>query len=324
MEALPLELLFFHFTLFVLLASILASATCLSAYLVSRKRMMLLVFIAFLFYFFDVAFVFQDDFVISLDGGSFGPLYILTRSIGSIIAGGGFLISFWLLVCDYLGEKRRALLVIPGIVFVIVSALSLVLIPEGDLQRFVFYTMRTLMLFWMLLFATFHYVFSHDEVERARLKRHLWLYIVLWVLGFAVIGFDAGQFLSIGPAADARIRSFGIERNYMENILMLIVAFVACRDAVRSLSLRFERPMTNEGGRQGELINQNLRLYGKRHQLSEREQEVLSYVLLGYDNQNIASTMHLALSTVKVHVHNILQKTGQPGRQDLIRDFWKT
>lgn len=47
-------------------------------------------------------------------------------------------------------------------------------------------------------------------------------------------------------------------------------------------------------------------------------------MLLGNDNQNIASTMHLALSTVKVHVHNILHKTGQADRRDLIRDFWKT
>ena len=51
---------------------------------------------------------------------------------------------------------------------------------------------------------------------------------------------------------------------------------------------------------------------------------MLRYVLLGKDNQNIASSMHLALSTVKVHVHNILQKTGQSDRQALSRDFWKT
>ena len=45
----------FHFTLIVLLASVLTSAACLSAYLVSRKRVLLFAFLAFLFYFFDVA-----------------------------------------------------------------------------------------------------------------------------------------------------------------------------------------------------------------------------------------------------------------------------
>ena len=93
---------------------------------------------------------------------------------------------------------------------------------------------------------------------------------------------------------------------------------------LRSLSLRFERPPMRGGGRQEELIDANLLAYGRRHQLSERECEVLRYVLLWKDNQNIASSMHLALSTVKVHVHNILQKTGQSDRQALSRDFWKT
>ena len=71
-------------------------------------------------------------------------------------------------------------------------------------------------------------------------------------------------------------------------------------------------------------ISENLMVYGKRHQLSEREQEVLDYILRDQDNQNIASAMSLSPSTVKVHVHNILQKTGQPNRQALTQDFWKT
>ena len=320
-----MELLLFHFTLVVLLASILASATCLSAYLVSRKCMMLLAFVAFLFYFFDVAWVFQDDFVSFVSGGALESTYVVIRSIASIIAGGGFLVSFWLLVCDYLGETRRPLLVVPGIVFVVGSVLALALLPESNIQRFVFYSMRALMLFWMLVFIGYRFAATENEEEKARLKRHAALYALLWVLGVAVVASDANFFLLVEPTmSDTGAQTFGVERNYMENLLMLMVAFVAVRDAVRTLSLRFERPLVQGGGRQEELINQNLRLYGKRHQLSEREQEVLYYVLLGNDNQNIASTMHLALSTVKVHVHNILHKTGQADRRDLIRDFWKT
>ena len=63
----------FHYTLFVMLGSVLASATCLSSYLVSRKRLMLFSFFGFLFYFFDVAWVFQGDFftedTVGLGGG---------------------------------------------------------------------------------------------------------------------------------------------------------------------------------------------------------------------------------------------------------------
>lgn len=164
----------FHFTLIVLLASVLTSAACLSAYLVSRKRVLLFAFLAFLFYFFDVAWVLQDELMYPGLDAQMTSAYLMVRSYASILAGAGFLVSFWLVVCTVLGEKSRAL-------------------------------MR----------------------------------------------------------------------------------------------------------------------YGKQHQLSEREREVLYLVLQGNDNQNIASSLQLSPSTVKVHVHNILQKSGQANRQELIRDFWR-
>ena len=57
------EIVLFYYTLIVLLVSILAAATCLSAFLVARKRTSFFAFLGFLFYFFDVALVFQDDFL---------------------------------------------------------------------------------------------------------------------------------------------------------------------------------------------------------------------------------------------------------------------
>ena len=90
------------------------------------------------------------------------------------------------------------------------------------------------------------------------------------------------------------------------------------------LSLRFERPPPQGGSKQQEQqIIENLNVFATRHKLSQREREVLYLILLGKDNQNIASEMSLALSTVKVHVHNILKKTGDASRQELIQGFWK-
>lgn len=142
----------FHYTLFVLLGSILTSATCLSAYLVSRKRTMLYASFGFLFYFFDVAWVFQRDFFTGADAGV-GPAYALIMSLLMVLAGCGFLTSFWLLVCDYVGETRKALKVIPAVVFVAASVAVLLIVPEGGLRSFAFYSPRALYLFWMLAFA---------------------------------------------------------------------------------------------------------------------------------------------------------------------------
>ncbi|MEG0016789.1 MAG: helix-turn-helix transcriptional regulator [Gordonibacter sp.] len=314
----------FHFTIVVLLASVLTSATCLSAYLVSHKRLMLFAFLGFLFYFFDVAWVFQDAFAFAGGDVALGNSYLLVRSLASVVAGGGFLVSFWLLIGDYLGETRRVLLIAPGVVFAAGSIGMLVLLPESDLQRFLFYSMRGALLLWMLLYLAYRYVAAKDEVEKNRLKKHRTIYVLLWVLGAAMVAEDAYSFLFSGAAQETNILSYFAERNYVENVLMLCCMFYAFRAAFRSLALRFDRPPKQSDKLKETIAGGSLMMYGKRHQLSEREQEVLELVLLGKDNQNIASSMHLAPGTVKVHVHNILQKTAQPNRQTLIQDFWKT
>lgn len=311
----------FHYTLFMLLASILASATCFSDYLVSHKRLTLFACVAFLAYFFDIAWVFQDDFLAGGEADSAWYLYV--TSWATLVTGCVFLTAFWLLICEYLGEKNKALKFAPAVIFVLVGTATLMMLPQSEASsRFLFYLPRELYLFWMLIFVGFRYLTMHDVSDKTRLKRHVGLYVALWVLGIMILLEDAVVFLQTTPAwFGPRIHS--PERNFSENMLMMVCAFLACRDAIRSLSMRFDRPPKNGNGRREEHIDENLLLYGKRHQLSERECEVLRYILLGSDNQNIASSMQLALSTVKVHVHNILQKTGKANRQELMQDFWK-
>lgn len=318
-------LVLFHATLVMLLISILASATCFSAYLVSRKKLLLFAFFAFLFYFFDVAFIFQDEFVTYVAGSRQDLAYLAARSLLNVITGGGFLVAFWLLVCDYLGQTKRLWLVGPGVLFVVGSLGMLIVVPDSATQRFLFYFMRELFGYWILLYTAFRYLFSHDEVERNRLWKHRWLFVIALVLNTAVLGEDIALLLvlnetvvSVGPLV------FSPERNYAEELLMVVIMYVASRDALRILALRFERPIACDDERLNREIADNLFLYARRHQLTERECEVLRLVLMGKDNQNIASSMQLALSTVKVHVHNILQKTSCTNRQNLSQDFWKT
>ena len=48
--------------------------------------------------------------------------------------------------------------------------------------------------------------------------------------------------------------------------------------------------------------------------LTPREQEVARLVADGLGNKQIARRLFISLATVKDHIHNILQKTGLPGR----------
>ena len=52
----------FYYTLIILLVSIMTSAMCLSTFLVTHRKYLGFACIGFLFYFFDVALVFLDDF----------------------------------------------------------------------------------------------------------------------------------------------------------------------------------------------------------------------------------------------------------------------
>lgn len=72
-EETPVEFATYYFTLLVMLASVLAAATCFSAYLVSRSRAMILAFGGFLCYFIDVAFMLQDSIAAVVLGSSAGP-----------------------------------------------------------------------------------------------------------------------------------------------------------------------------------------------------------------------------------------------------------
>ncbi len=52
--------------------------------------------------------------------------------------------------------------------------------------------------------------------------------------------------------------------------------------------------------------------------LTRREREVALLVGTGMSNKDIAEQLGLSVGTVKIHIHNILQKTGARHRYDLI------
>ena len=186
----PVELVLFYYTLLMLLVSILVAAVCLSAYLVSRKKTMLFLSVAFAFYFFDISLVFQDEFIVRSCGDALTSGYLVVRSLASVLTGGGFVTAFWILLCDYLNETRRTMFVMPPAVFAIASVAMLVVIPDGDLQRFWFWSIRQFYMYWILLYAGYSFLRQQDEAERARMWRHRALYAATWAIGLLVLAED--------------------------------------------------------------------------------------------------------------------------------------
>ncbi|MDO4443819.1 MAG: helix-turn-helix transcriptional regulator [Slackia sp.] len=323
-------LLLFYYTLLILLVSITAAAFCLSGYLVSHRRMLAFACFGFLSYFFDVALVFQDDFLLRgavvADGpivhGAGGSVYFVGSQLPSVITGAGILMALWLCICDFFEVGNKVFKAAPGIVFVAGSLALYFFIENDSLGLFLFYGMRSLVMIWMLLYVATRYVGSPDGTVRERLWRYRWFYAGTWIFVMAVIAENAVLMFIVDPQlVSSGSVPFFPERNFAENALMLWCAGFICAGCWRLFSLHFKTPPADDGEKTTAFIDNGLASYRERYALSARETEVLREVLLGKDNQNIASDMNLALSTVKVHVHNILHKTNQANRQDLMRDF---
>ncbi len=312
----------FYYTLAIMLVSIMASALCLSSYLVARNRGMALACIGFFFYFLDVALVFQDDFILrgSLEQVEF--VYFIGSPLASIVTGLGVFTSFWLFVCSHFEEKRDLCLWGPGVVFVVGSLATFFFAKPGGLHEFMFYSMRGLYLFWILGYIGVRYLGSTDGAVRERLWRHKLFYAGAWALGIAVVAKNAVTMLILDPSLiQSGTVPFFPERNFFENALMIWCAAFVCSRSLKMLALHFNKPPADESERLGDFIELGMASYAARYKLSARECEVLGLVLSGKDNQAIATALSLALSTVKVHVHNILKKTGCANRQELMRDF---
>ncbi|HZK70543.1 MAG TPA: helix-turn-helix transcriptional regulator, partial [Clostridia bacterium] len=54
------------------------------------------------------------------------------------------------------------------------------------------------------------------------------------------------------------------------------------------------------------------------YKLTKKEKEVFKYVIEAMSDAEIAISMNISLSTVKMHTHNILTKAGVRDRKQLI------
>lgn len=315
-------LFLFYYSIVMQVCAILTAASCFASYLVSRNKVQLYSFIGFLMYYIDCLLVFRDDYVMASKSTLGTEAFYIGDPLSSIVFGCGFLTAFWLVVCEYVEEDSVVMRAAPGALFVAASLAVTLLMPSSYLHMFVFYSLREAFMAWMLVFSAFRFVTMEHRQQRVRLKRFQRFYVVLWLMVFTIVAENVVFLLIVNPGIVDAPLPFFPERNFAENALALACEFVAFRAAMKYLSVRHTDPPKQGGEHVEAFIEQNLVAYAASRKLSPRETEILRLILLGKDNQNIATELSLAPGTVKVHVHHILQKTQMTNRQELMQDYW--
>lgn len=313
----------FYYTLTIMLIVAIAASTSVSAYFVSHRKTFVYSAATMLAYFFDVALVFQHDFVapnIELSSDTFWDI----SNPAALTVTGGFLLAFlWLTVCQYVGEKRAPVKWAPTVLYLVWSIGSLAWFGDPRMREFMFFSGREAALFLMAAITEVRYrTIGKDTALYHVMHKYRKGFLLCVAVVVLITAENVYMQLVFDPrTADQAFRFFA-ERSFSENLLFVILALFTMRACREELALRYEKPPARDDEMVEESIDRVLPRYVEMHGLSKRESEVLRLIVMGKDNQNIASELTLAPSTVKVHVHNILKKTAQANRGDLIRDFW--
>lgn len=261
----------FYETLLVILVSALTATVCLSSYLVTKRKTMLFACIAFMFYFFDVASILQDDYAARELASGLTQEYYFIRSLYTMVTGAGFLGAFWFMVCEYIGECRRSIRITPIVVYAALSLILLAISGESKVLRFCYYSCRAAFMFWILAYGAVHYLRTKDQVERQRLGRYKNHCVALALLGMVMVAEDALFFLvlstdtiTLGPI------TLSAERNYAENVLMMVCAAMTCWFALRQLNIHSNTSPVVDDTLRYRQTAEDLLVYAKRHQLTAR------------------------------------------------------
>lgn len=321
-----METAFYLYTIVVMLACVASGSVSLSAYFVSRRRSFLYAALMLLFYFLDLVLIFQYEYLGQNVEYSITQFYTIDHPQLKMLLALGTLEPMWLILCDFVNEKRRAWRIVPAVVFVVATEIVLWALPVSEFRQWLFYTLRQGFLIWRIAYAVYRYSTSQSEVERARMRRQEPVLLVTAVLCLCILIEDVAMILVFDSsffAQEALLPLYISERNFSENILLLAFAFFTLRAAADTLRLRFKEPPAVDAPDTQAYVDELLPAFCERYNLTARERVIVEQVLQGKDNQNIASSLQLALGTVKAHVHNILKKTGVSTRQELTQLFWK-
>ncbi len=203
----------------------------------------------------------------------------------------------------YLIKKKilLAISIIPVLLYIILSVLKLTVNIEINTIKFSLYFAEVFLI--IMIFHLFCYILYYlKEIKNPLRKRGLIL-ILLFILlysPFAVLDSFYDKFYNLIFRHLPDGFSFAAPYYFLWNIVTLLLTG---RYFLKT-SFNKDKAISKE------II--------KKYKITNREKEIISFVMKGYSNQEISDKAFISMTTVKKHIYNLFLKTGVKNRIELI------
>lgn len=299
------------------LTAIYAIAAVCAYYFYLQKKNSLFVSLVIMFcaYIFDNTIVGCTELI-----PEFATLYDTTFMLSPSIKTVYFttLIASMLYTClKALKGLTLARMVVPVGIFA-AALISCPLIPDNSWQVYIYYLCTQIMMVGMALWGLRRLKKTPDCIEQAYQTLARQMMIVLAVLAVLITVEDTIVifWFDVFTKAGLKINN----RNVTENVLMLVFAFALIRRAQRHLVNHIKETSRYRSSTLQDAPSP-FKVFCSKYMLTDRESEILEYLLKGKSQQEISDELVIALGTVKTHIHNIYQKAGVANRSQLLNSY---
>ncbi len=318
-------LFFYIFTFSVVLICTAGSSVSFAAWYISKRRVYLLTCLLLVFYAVDLLLIFGNEYVYKMPNIFEYNFYAIYNSQVRTVLATCILLSMWSIVLNYCDRFSIERFAIPGILFFIASELVLWSGSDSAITQWLYYFMRIIFLLFIEGYALALYFKTDKSALKKRLEDKGWVWFVMLIATALIVFEDTYFILIFDPVgyANSNIALLYIsERNISECLLVVFFTAFAIRSAVRFLHTRYIEPNNTRGNNIAPYLSESLDSYCAKHKLTQREKEVLTHVLNGATNSQIAEHFVVSIGTIKSHMHNILSKTNSSNRKELCDSFW--
>lgn len=214
---------------------------------------------------------------------------------------------------------------VPLALFLILSIATL-LLPTNDesLRKWLMYSARQLFFLWDAIYCVIRYGRTASRTLRMRYRSKGPFLIIFVVLVVTIFAEDTVVMLFLDPSTieNSDILAYLYRRNTCESLLVLCIIGFTLQQSVQALQLKREETTLPQTTQKQAHARDILPYFAKKHSLTPREQEILSYVIQGMDNFQISQELQVSIGTVKTHTHHLFKKTGTSNREELLAAFW--